>query len=123
MWYNAIMHPSNPAFIGAARNQRSQFIALLKQANVTDMVYPSMHFFERLVERNLEAVDALRMLVPVIRAFRETTYNSKTFLVQWKQFGLVAQFTVGAVTGKRQITVKTIFDKFNELEYDEVIRI
>lgn len=117
------MNPLNPAFIGAARYQRAQFIDLLKRANVVDVVYPSMHFFERLVERNLDAVDALRMLTPVIKEFRETSYNAKSFLVQWKQFGLVAQFTVGVVTGKRQVTVKTIFDKFDETEYDEVIKI
>jgi hypothetical protein len=117
------MLPTNPAFAALTRLKRAQFISLLKRANVTDVVYPSLHFFERLVERNLDEVDALRMLTPVIHAFRQTTYNKKTFLIRWKQFGLVAMFSLGLVSGRRQVIVKTIYDSFDDNDYDEVIRI
>jgi hypothetical protein len=76
------------------------------------------------VERNLEAVDVLRMLIPVIKDFRETTYNVRSYCVRWKQYSLFAMITVGAVTGKRQITLKTIYDREVEgMDFDVEVQV
>lgn len=118
------MDPRNRAFMGAVNHHRNMFIELMGKANLLHTIYPSKHFFERVVERNLEAVDVLRMLIPVIQEFRGTTYNERSYCVQWKQFKLFAMITVGPVSGRRQITLKTIYDRdIDEQNFDVVVRI
>jgi hypothetical protein len=115
---------SNPTFMSRVNHERNLFIELLYAANINSMVYPSKHFFERLVERNLEAVDALRMLAPVIKDFRETTYNLRSYAVRWKNFSLFALIDTGPVTGVRRIVLKTIYDRdVLDTDYDVVVRI
>ena len=118
------MDSKNPLFMSAVCRERNRFIELMARAKLLHMIYPSKHFFERVVERNLEAVDVLRMLVPVIKEFRETTYNVRSYCVQWKQFKLFAMITVGPVSGRRQVTVKTIYDRdVDDTQFDVVVRI
>lgn len=118
------MDPRNKAFMSVVKHERNKFIELMDKANLLHMIYPSKHFFERVVERNLEAVDVLRMLVPVIKEFRETTYNVRSYCVRWKQYSLFAVFTVGPVSGRRQITLKTMYDREVEgMDFDVVVSI
>lgn len=116
------MLSSNPTFMGVVRTRKAEFLRLMQLANVQD-VYTSKHFFERLVERNLDAVDAMIMATPMIKDFRTSTYNLRSYLVQWKNLGLVGGITVGEVTGKRRLILKTIFEKFDETEYDVNFRL
>jgi hypothetical protein len=118
------MLPSNPAFMSRVRHERNKFVELMHQAKLEHMIYPSQHFFERVIERNLEAVDVLRMLVPVIQEFRGTTYNVRSYAIRWKQFSLFALINVGPVTATRRIVLKTIYDRdIDESGYDVVQRI
>lgn len=118
------MDPRNPTFLSVVKHERNKFIEMMHRAGLGHVAYPSKHFFERLVERNLEAVDALRMLAPVIAEFRGTTYNLRSYAVRWKNFSLFALITVGPVSGKRQIVLKTIYDRdVLETDYDVVVRI
>jgi hypothetical protein len=105
-------------------HERNRFLELMEQAKILHMIYPSKHFFERVIERNLEAVDVLRMLVPVITEFRGSTYNVRTYAIRWKQFSLFAMIEVGPVTQTRRIVLKTIYDRdIYETGYDVVQRI
>ena len=118
------MDPRNRAFMSVVKHERHKFIELMEKCNVLHMIYPSKHFFERVVERNLEAVDVMRMLVPAIREFRSTTYNVRSYALRWKQYSLFAEITVGPVTGKRQITLKTIYDgEVKPEDFDVVVTI
>lgn len=118
------MHVNSPLFMSAVNRERNRFIELMGLAKVLHTIYPSKHFFERVVERNLEAVDVLRMLVPVIKEFRETTFNVRSYCVQWKQYRLHASINIGPVSGRRQINIKTIYDRdVDETEFDVVVRI
>ena len=118
------MDPRNPAFMSKVKHQRNLFVELMQRMDMLHQIYPSKHFFERVVERNLEAIDIGYMLVPVIRDFRGSTYNARSYCVKWKQFRLFAQITLGPVSGKRQLTLKTIYDKdVEEKDFDVVISI
>lgn len=118
------MDPRNPCFMSAVNRERNRFIELMGQAKLLHTIYPSKHFFERVVERNLEAVDVLRMLLPVIKEFRETTYNERTYCVRWKNHRLFAMITVGPVSNRRQITLKTMYDQDkNDMDYDVTVTI
>lgn len=117
------MLSSNPAFMGNVNVLRNRFVELIHRAKVGHFVYPSKHFFERVVERNLDEVDILRMITPVIKEFRETTYNERTYLVSWRQYGLAASIQLGLVSEKRQIILRTIYDKYDEMAYDVCIRL
>lgn len=117
------MLPLNKAFTGAVATNRAWLNDLLKRAKVNDFVYPSKHLAERMVERHIEPVDVLRMLVPVIQEFRTTTFNERTFLSVYRGNALASTITVGTVTGQRRIIVKTVYDKYNEEDYDVVCRI
>jgi hypothetical protein len=118
------MDSRNPAFMSAVNRERNRFIELMGQAKLLHTIYPSKHFFERVVERNLEAVDVLRMLVPVIQDYRGTTYNLRSYCVRWKQYKLFAMITVGPVSGRRQITLKTIYDRdVDDTQFDVVVTI
>jgi hypothetical protein len=117
------MLPTNPAFAGVARSARRNLIDLLHLAKVGDIVYVSRHIAERMVERNLEHVDVLRMLVPVIRAFRRAPELNRSFIIGWREHSLCADIAEHRMLGKRCIIVKTIYDKYNELDYDVAIRI
>ena len=118
------MLASNPLFMSRVNHERNRFIELMGQAKINHMIYPSKHFFERVVERNLEAVDVLRMLVPVIQEFRSTTYNVRSYAIRWKQFTLFALISIGPVTETRRIVLKTIYDRdIDETGYDVVQRI
>lgn len=118
------MLPSNRLFLSKVKHERHKFIELMERCKVLHMIYPSQHFFERVVERNLEAVDVMRMLVPVIHEFRATTYNVRSYAIRWKQFSLFAIIEVGPVTNTRRIVLKTIYDRdIDEGGYDVVQRI
>lgn len=118
------MNSNNPVFLSRVKQERHQFIELMDKCGLLHQIYPSQHFFERVIERNLEAVDVLRMLVPVIAEYRGTTYNRRSYAIRWKQYSLFALINVGPVTGKRQIILKTIYDRdIDEHGYDVCVRI
>jgi len=112
-------------FVSRVRRERNTFNELLRRAKVDGIIYPSRHFFERAVERNLQMVDLLYMLVPVLKEFRESTFNDRTFCIRWKEFRLFADIRIGDISGKRQIVMKTIYDKdiYNERDFDVVVTI
>lgn len=116
------MNPLNRAFIGAVDTARAKFTDYLRRAKIEKIVYPSKHFFERVVERHIDVDLVFMALPPVIKEFRESTFNDRKFLIQWRDFAFVAQIQLGAVSKKRYILLKTVFDKFNEEDYDVVIR-
>jgi hypothetical protein len=114
----------NPAFSGAVKNRLHETMRLFRQMKVNDIVYVSDHLTERMVERNVDPVDIARMSVPVIKAFRETTYNDRTFVVFWRNLKLVASIKRGVVTDQRKIILKTIIDPEVPFhQYDTEIRI
>lgn len=114
----------NPAFMGVVETRRNAFKALVRDAKVGIEIAPSRHFFERVVERDLDHVDVLRFLIPVIKEFRTTTYNQRTFCIKWKQHRMFADITIGPVTGRRFILLKTVFDKHvDETDFDVVVTI
>jgi hypothetical protein len=118
------MDPRNRAFLSVVKHERNKFIELMEQCKLLHQIYPSKHFFERVVERNLEAVDVMRMLIPVIKEFRGTTYNVRSYCVQWKQWRLFANITVAPVSGRRQITLKTMYDRdVDAADFDVVVTI
>ena len=110
--------------MSAVKKQRHAFIELMDKINMLHQIYPSKHFFERVVERNLETVDVGIMLVPIIRDFRETTFNVRSYCVKWKQYRLFARVAVGPVTNKRQLVLKTIYDTdVDESSFDVVVQL
>lgn len=117
------MTPLNRAFTGAVATNRAWLNDLLKRAKVNDFVYPSKHLAERMVERHIEPVDVLRMLVPVIQEFRASTFNQRTFLSVHRGNALVSAIQLGVVSGKRLILIKTVYDRYNEEDYDVVCHI
>lgn len=116
------MSPQNKAFVGAVDSWRASFISLLKRAGVDSTVYASKHFCERVVERNLEIVDVLHLITPVIREHRETTYNIRRYIIQWRDIGLVAEINIGPISKKRQVILKTIYDKIYPGDFDVHIK-
>ena len=104
------MTPMNPAFGGAVKAKLHFTMKLLREMKVNDFVYLSKHLAERMVERNVDPVDVARMATPVIKAFRETTNNDKTFVVFWRNLKLVASIKRAPVTDSRKIVLKTIVD-------------
>lgn len=118
------MLSSNPLFLTKVKHERNKFIELMGRCDLLHQIYPSKHFFERVVERNLEAVDVMRMLIPVIKEFRETTFNVRSYCVTWKQFSLFAAITIGPVSERRQIALKTIYDgEPDERSFDVAVKI
>lgn len=113
----------NPSYSGVVDNVRAEFDALLKRAKCDDFVYISRHFVERIVERGLQTkVDIIFiMLAQVIKQYRSTTYESRTYCVKHKTYSLSACIETGVVTGKRKLVAKTFFDSFSDLYYDEFI--
>lgn len=118
------MNSNNPLFLAVVKHERNKFIELMGRCNLMHQIYPSKHFFERVVERNLEAVDIMRMLVPVINEFHSTTYNVRSYAIKWKQYLLFAMILVGPISNKRQITLKTIYDgDVKPVDFDVVVQI
>lgn len=118
------LHPSDKNFMAVVNHRRNEFIEIAHRMGIGHTVYPSKHFFERVVERGLEALDVAFMLVPVIKEFKGTTYNLRTFCVLWKQYKLVAMITTGVVSGQRRIVLKTVFEKdVNEADFDVVVTV
>jgi hypothetical protein len=117
------MLASNPLFLSQVQRSRNEFNRMLIAAKVDGFVYPSKHFFERVVERNLEPVDILFMAAPMITDFRQTTYNVRSYRVQWKTYSLIACISVGVETGKRRLVLKTVFERNDDSEYDVSIRL
>lgn len=110
--------------MSVVKKERHAFIQLMEKIGMLHQIYPSKHFFERVVERNLETVDVGIMLVPIIRDFRETTFNVRSYCVKWKQFRLFAKISVGSVTNRRQLVLKTIYDiDVDESNFDVVVQL
>lgn len=111
-------------FLSKVERERSKFVELLFKTNLNKKVYPSKHFFERVVERGLYSVDILEMLIPVLHEYRTTTFNDRTFCIRLKQHKMVACIKMGAISGERIIVLKTIFDKeVDEKDFDVVVTI
>lgn len=104
------MTPMNPAFGGAVDAKLHYTMKLFREMRVNDIVYVSKHLIERMVERNVDPVDVARLAVPVIKEFRETTFNDKTYVVFWRQLKLVASIKRSPITDARKIVLKTIID-------------
>lgn len=113
----------NPLFTSQVQRSRARFSELLKKAKVEDIVYPSKHFFERVVERNLDADTILFMIAPMITDFRQTTYNVRTYRSQWRTYSVIACISVGVQTQKRRLILKTVFEKNDDTIYDVSIRL
>lgn len=111
------MTPMNPAFGANVRHKMRDIVAIFREMKCNDLVYVSRHLCERAVERNVDPVDIARLTVPVIKAFRETTYNEQTFVVSWRQLRLVAKISLKPVTEDRTIILKTIIDP--EVRWDQ----
>lgn len=111
-------------FVSRVRRERNVFNELLHRANIDDIIYPSRHFFERVVERDLNSVDLLYMLVPVLKDYRENTFNDRRFCIRWKEHRLFANIRLGEISGKRMIVLKTIYDKdVDERDFDVMVTI
>jgi hypothetical protein len=118
------MLSSNPTFMSTMHHERNRFIELIHRCKLDHAVYPSKHFFERVVERNLDAGIVLEMIVPIIKEFRETTYNVRSYTIQWRQHCLFAMIEIGPVSGNRRIILKTLYDReIDDSRYDVVLRI
>lgn len=117
------MNPLNPAFMPAVKMARIRLNELLIKAKVSKFVYPSKHFVERAIERNLAVDDVFYMLAPVIREFRNSTYNERVIGVHYRQNTLVTQFKTGCVSNERKIILKTVYDKNNSQIYDAEIKL
>lgn len=117
------MSPQNKAFGGAVRAWRHTILDMLRKAGVNDFVYVSKHLVERAVERNIEAVDVLRLAVPVIREFRTTTYNERTYLISSGILSLAAAIKLGDTTETRRVVLKTIYDKICPGDFDVTINL
>ena len=117
------MTPLNKSFIGAANTKRASLNAILIRSKIDKIVYPSFHLVERMVERNIDVVDVARMTVPIVKYFRETTFNDRSCLVLWRDLKLAADIRIGTVTGKRSIILKTIVDDVSQKTFDETFKI
>ena len=113
----------NRAFVGSASARRAYLLDILKKAKADDFVYPSMHLAERMAERNIDPIDVARMSVPIIKFFRETTYNDRSICVLWKDMKLAAHIRIGATTGKRMVLLKTVYGHRDRHEYDETFKV
>lgn len=117
------MDTRNKAFIGSASARRAYLLEILKKAKADDFVYPSMHLAERMTERNIDPIDVARMSIPIIKFFRDTTYNDRSICVLWKDIKLAAHIRIGATTGKRMVLLKTVYDLHDRHEYDEIFKV
>lgn len=75
------MLSSNPTFMSTMHHERNRFIELIHRCKLDHAVYPSKHFFERVVERNLDAGIVQNDIVskPVLDLFAEA--NGKYVLM------------------------------------------
>lgn len=117
------MSPQNKAFAGAVDLWRATMVEYLARAGVNGIVYMSKHLAERAVERNIDPIEALQLAAPVIKEFRQSTFNSREFLVSRGIISLAASIDVGPVTGKRRVVLKTIYDKVCNGDFDVVIKL
>jgi len=118
------MDSKNILFIPTVTSVRDKYGKLETQEERSN-IYPSKHFFERVVERNLDS--NLSMIHHMAsRAFddmQSCTYNSRTYKVVWKNLVLHAQISIGKLSRKRELILKTIYDRDHEFEYDVIIKI
>ena len=63
------------------------------------------------------------MAIPVIQDFRATTYNKRSYCVQWKTIKLAACIDVGVESEKRKSILKTVYERDNDEIYDVVVRL
>lgn len=118
------MDSKNILFIPTVRSARAKF-GRLESVGERDNIYPSKHFFERVVERNLDRNLSMIHLMAT-RAFEDmqaSTYNHRTYKVVWGSMVLHAMIGVGKLTNKRQLVLKTIYDRDTHFEYDVLIKI
>jgi hypothetical protein len=117
------MTPLNKSFVGASNTKRVNLNTILIRSKIDKIVYPSFHLVERMVERNVDPLDIARMTVPLVKYFRETTFNDKSCLVMWRDLKLVAVIKIGSVSGKRSIVLKTIIDDVSRKTFDETFKV
>jgi hypothetical protein len=109
------------SFSGQVRARRDALNQLLSAVKCHSEVYPSRHFAERMVERNVEAIEVLFMLRPALKELRGSTYNDRTFLIKYKRLALVAKIAI--IDGARYLLLKTIIDKYDEKDFDVCIQL
>lgn len=117
------MLPSNRAFNGMVDNVTNNFVEYLIKLKIANAVYPSRHFFERIVERNLEKQlpFLVKMVYSVYVQLKRTTFNNRTYKVRWKELIVIAGIRVGEVSDRRRVVVITVWDKDSNEGYDEEI--
>ena len=87
-------------------------------------LYFSDHFIERVVERNL-VKDKEYLAVIIARfmheVFYRTTYNARSYRVEWRGLKVCLSIDLEPVSKRRQVNVKTAFENDGAYECDEVI--
>jgi hypothetical protein len=99
----------------------------INDCKIVDL-YMSKHFFERAVERNLDAANRFpqiaRMIKEVYISFKSHSYNEYSYKVIFKDLAMIAMVRCGTVSNRRMLILKTIWDSdpFKD-DFSEVIKI
>lgn len=102
---------------------RAKFNVYLKKLpkNVGDTVYPSSHFFERVVERGFEnKIDAV--FIAAVKGYKfmqSSSYNSRKLKCLIDNMQICMDIKVGKVSGKKQLVLSTIYSVEDEDVYAE----
>lgn len=88
-------------------------------------IYPSKHFFERVVERNFEDKTRELLVAALIayKFFKSTTFEQRQIAVTICGKYVAFDITVGKESGKRMLVMKTIYeiDDVRRYQFDEVL--
>ena len=88
-------------------------------------VYPSMHFFERSVERGFETKlnDLFVSCCVAYKFFKETTFEQRNIAVTICGKYVSFEITIRKQTGRRVLVMKTIYeiDDVRKYQFDEVL--
>lgn len=106
-----------------ARKFRREFTGILTSRGVNfELYYPSKHFFERIVERNLDNYDTqfnlLMGLCKAIHYMQQTTFNATNMKYVHNKF--VAVFAIREFRGNRVVVMKTVYPMDNPKIYYDV---
>ena len=121
------MDSKNPLFIPTVYVFERKCDRFINECKIVDL-YLSKHFFERAVERNLDAPQRFpqiaRMIKEVYISFKGHTYNEYSYKVIFKDLVMIATVRFGTVSKRRTLVLKTIWDSdpFKN-DFSEVIKI
>jgi len=107
----------NLTLSGNTRRQRYDLHELLRRARCLNDVYVSNHFAERCLERNVDPVDVLWCIKPMLDVLRNSTYNDRKMLSCHRGVKVVGKIYTDSRFNRRRICLKTVIDSVGNNDY------